>query len=160
MVQACFKNLGPQDCFTYFVFILFHNHSSSSSCKYFCNLKIVLSVWLKWIWYQNDHKCMENPLVSVSMAISASFYIYRPNKRCTLRSATQRTERHRNGMDLLVKMGCRLVKLVVQYLCMWKKMDLAISSLFLSFFYHFLWAMDPPSSSFINISQPPLDQSW
>jgi len=37
----------------------------------------------------------------------------------------------------LVKMGCKLVKLVVQSLCMCNKMDLAISSLFLSFLSHF-----------------------
>ena len=38
----------------------------------------------------------------------------------------------------LVKMGCKLVKLVVQCLCMFNKIDLAISSLFLSFLFHFL----------------------
>ena len=37
-----------------------------------------------------------------------------------------------------VKMGCKLVKLVVQCLCMFNKIDLAISSLFLSFLFHFL----------------------
>ena len=61
---------------------------------------------------------------------------------------------------LLVKMGCKLVKLVVQCLCMWNKMDLAISSLFLSFLSHFLWIMDPPRSRSINLTQAPLDQSW
>ena len=43
---------------------------------------------------------------------------------------------------------------------MWNKMDLAISSLFLSFLSHFLWIMDPPRSSFNQLFQAPLDQSW
>ena len=60
----------------------------------------------------------------------------------------------------LVKMGCLLVKLIVQCLCMWNKIVLPISSLFLPFLSQFLWTMDPPRSSFNQLSQVPLDQSW
>ena len=44
----------------------------------------------------------------------------------------------------LVKMGCRLVKLLVQCLCMWNKMDLAIFSLFLTIFISFCFAAFAP----------------
>ena len=60
---------------------------------------------------------------------------------------------------MLVKMGCKLVKLVVQCLCMWNQIDLAISSLFLPFLCHFYWIMDPQRSRSINLAQA-LDQSW
>ena len=45
-----------------------NHHAHQNLCKYFCNFKILRSVWLRWIWYQNDHKCVENTLVGVSSA--------------------------------------------------------------------------------------------
>ena len=52
-------------CFTHFQFkFLAHK----TYCKYFCTFKILPSVWLGWIWYQNVHKCVGNTQVGVSSA--------------------------------------------------------------------------------------------
>ena len=52
-------------CFTHFQFKFL---SHKTYCKYFYTFKILPSVWLGWIWYQNVHKCVENTQVGVTSA--------------------------------------------------------------------------------------------
>ena len=78
-------------CFTHFQFNYF---SHKTYCKYFCTFKILPSVWLGWIWYQNVHKCVGNTQVGVSSADNLAQNNPVAGSGCLRRSVVRKTSKN------------------------------------------------------------------